>query len=102
MSLNQIEVQRMRLKRLRILQTLDLVRPETCGDLLIVQSLKDDTDLALTITDVQRALDYLSGCGLVDAKKQGNNWLAKITVKGVDYLHGLGEDLAGVARPQEF
>ena len=51
MSLNQLEVQRLRLKRLRVLQTLDLVRPETCGDLLIVQSLKGDADLALTITD---------------------------------------------------
>ncbi|PCI62034.1 MAG: hypothetical protein COB35_04965 [Gammaproteobacteria bacterium] len=101
MSLQKIQAERDKIKRLRVLQTLDLVRPEVASAQLILRSLSEDKDLALTISDIQRALDYLAQrqlINLVDAK----SWMAKILPDGIDYLDGHGNNIAGVARPSDF
>lgn len=94
-----------RLKRLRVLQILDQVRPEQISESLVTSALKNDRDLNLDTVDIRKALDYLQQRDLATLCKGRINsdpWLAKITADGIDYLDGHGDDIAGVARPQEF
>ena len=109
MNLMKLEAQRDRMKRLRILQVLEQVRPEPIGHGMILKVLEDETDLALTSVSVKQALDYLQQRNLVVITSKANStvdglgpWMAKISADGIDYLDGLGDDIAGVARPQEF
>lgn len=103
MSLKNVETQRHRLRRLRILQTLQLNRPNAMGDGLIRQVLKSDIDLAFTQSTIRKGLEYLEGRKLVTIESQdGALWIVKISADGIDYLDGLGDDIDGVARPSEF
>lgn len=103
MSLNDLETQRHRLRRLRILQVLQQNRPDPIGDGLIRRCLRDDTDLGFTESNLRNSLDYLAELGMVSITlRNDERWMAKISVKGVDFLDGLGEKPAGVAHPEEF
>lgn len=103
MSLIDVEAQRNRLRRLRLLQTLSMNRPHPMGDGLIRQALKADIDLAFTQSSIRKGLEYLQGRSLVEFVTQTEDvWVAKITPDGIDYLEGHGADIAGVARPSEF
>lgn len=88
-------VRGVRMLRLRVLQALDLGRPQPMGASLISMALAEDTDLDLSEPAIRRALAYLTEAGL--ARAQGEAWM--ITAEGIDYLGGDGEGVAGVARP---
>lgn len=103
MGLNDLETQRHRLRRLRILQVLQQNRPDPIGDGLIGRCLRDDIDLGFTGPNIRNSLDYLSELGMVTITlRTEERWMAKIAVKGVDFLDGIGEKPAGVAHPEEF
>ncbi|MDF1622511.1 MAG: hypothetical protein P1V33_03455 [Pseudohongiella nitratireducens] len=103
MGLNELESQRHRLRRLRILQTLSQNRPEPVGDGLIAQVLRSDVDLSFTRSNIRNSLDYLSERGLVTITlRTEDRWVAKISADGVDFLDGFGERHHGVAHPDEF
>jgi hypothetical protein len=84
-----------RMLRLRVLQALDLGRPQPMGLSLISIALAEDTDLDLSEPSIRRALAYLADRDL--AAPQGEAW--RIRGDGIDYLAGDGEGIAGVARP---
>ena len=103
MSLLDLETKRKRLQRLRVLQTLNLARPSSMGDGLVKSALIDDVDLDFTHASIRNSFDYLEMRGFVEILQKGKDvWVAKITADGVDYLDGLGKDVEGVARPDEF
>ncbi|GJM12782.1 MAG: hypothetical protein DHS20C12_11850 [Pseudohongiella sp.] len=103
MSLQDLEAQRHRLRRLRILQTLYMGRPNPMGDGLILQALKGDYDLSFSQSIVRNALDYLEDVNLVQLlKRESDLWVAKISSNGIDYLDGLSDPLPGVAQPGDF
>jgi hypothetical protein len=85
-----------RMLRLRVLQALDLGRPQPMGTRLIGLALADDTDLDLSEPSLRRALRYLSERELA-AAAGGEAW--RITSGGIDYLASEGDAVAGVARP---
>ncbi len=103
MGLNDMETQRHRLRRLRILQALSQNRPEPIGDGLIAQVLRGDVDLSFTKTNIRNSLDYLFERGLVIITlRTPDRWMAKISADGVDFLDGLGDRHHGVAHPEDF
>ena len=103
MSLSDLETKRKRLQRLRVLQALNLNRPDPLGDGLIKSLLKDDVDLAFTQGNIRNSIDYLEMRQFVKIlSRRDDVWTVCITADGVDYLDGLGEDVEGVARPSEF
>lgn len=103
MASNELERKRLRLRRLRILQVLQMNRPDPVGDGMLNSVLQDDTDLAFTKPTVRKAVEYLSGRGLVEVlSKENDRWMIKLTPNGIDYVDGFGDDIEGVARPQEF
>lgn len=103
MTIDKIEANRKRLRRLRVLQTLQYGRPEPMGDGLCNTSLKGEVDLGMTVARIRIIFDYLEQRGLlIIVSRDSNAWIAKITADGVDYLDGMGDDLDGVARPDEF
>lgn len=109
MNMMKLQAQRDRMKRLRVLQVLDQVRPQSIGHGMILKVLEDEPDLELTSISVKQALDYLEQRNLVVITSKANPavdgpgpWMAKISADGIDYLDGHGDDIAGVARPQEF
>ncbi|MDX1491287.1 MAG: hypothetical protein R3332_08370 [Pseudohongiellaceae bacterium] len=103
MSLNDLETQRHRLRRLRILQVLSQNRPEPIGDGLVNRCLRHDVDLGFTASNIRKSLDYLEGHKLVEiTMRTEERWMAKISVHGVDFLDGLADEIKGVAHPNEF
>lgn len=103
MSLTDLETQRDRLRRLRILQVLQQNRPEPVGDGLIGRCLREDIDLGFTQSNIRNNIDYLSERGLVAITlRTPERWIAKISANGVDFLDGLGTKIDGVAHPEEF
>lgn len=103
MSLHDLEIQRHRLRRLRILQVLSQNRPDPIGDGLISRCLRHDVDLAFTQTNIRNSLDYLFERKLVTITlRTETRWMAKISADGVDFLDGLGPKIEGVAHPEEF
>lgn len=99
---DNLEVQRHRLRRLRILQQLYNNRPEQMGDGILYQILKGDPELDPTPVGVRRSLDYLADRKFVSITKRGSSWLVKITADGVDYLEGDDPGLPGISHPDEF
>lgn len=100
---SDINKQKIRLQRLRILQVLNMVRPDTLGDGLIRRTLSDELDIAPGIEACRKALDYLEQLGLVKIDTRSEDvWVARILAKGVDFLDGFGDQIAGVAHPDEF
>lgn len=103
MSLNELEIQRHRLRRLRILQVLSQNRPDPIGDGLINRCLRHDVDLGFTASNIRNSLDYLLERGLVIITlRTEERWMAKISANGIDFLDGLGPKIEGVAHPEEF
>jgi len=103
MSLQKMEAERHRLRRLRILQALQMNRPNPMGDGLIGQVLKQDVDLEFTQSSIRKGLEYLEGRGLVTIVSQSDErWVVRISADGIDYLDGHGADIPGVARPSDF
>ncbi|MCW8856389.1 MAG: hypothetical protein OQJ95_03425 [Kangiella sp.] len=92
-----------RLQRLRILQVVSMVRPDTLGDGLIRKALAPELDIVPGIEECRRALDYLDERGLVKVvSRTPEVWFVKVTADGTDFLDGTGPSLAGVAQPDEF
>lgn len=103
MSLIEMETQRHRLRRLRILQVLSQNRPDPIGDGLISRCLRHDVDLNFTQLNIRNSLDYLFERGLVFITlRTAERWMAKISADGVDFLDGIGPKIEGVAHPEEF
>lgn len=103
MSLMELETQRERLRRLRILQVLSQNRPDPIGDGLINRCLRHDVDLSFTQTNIRNSLDYLAERRLVAITlRTDERWMAKISADGSDFLDGLGPKFEGVAHPEEF
>ncbi len=103
MSLNDLETQRTRLRRLRILQVLSQNRPDPIGDGLIHRCLRNDVDLAFMQSNIRNSLDYLAERKLVTITlRTDERWMAKISADGVDFLDGFGPKFEGVAHPEEF
>ena len=103
MSLQQLDLERKRLQRMRVLQTLYNNRPNTTGDGLLRQALKHDIDLGFTHNSIRKSLDYLEQRKLVEITDRTDQaWMAKITADGIDHIDGIGPDVPGVAKPDEF
>ncbi len=103
MSLTDMEAQRKRLSRLRILQVLALNGTEPTGEGLIGKCLRHDEDLGFTAAGIRSHLDYLGELGFVlITLRTEERWVAKLSAKGRDFLDGLAERPAGVAHPDEF
>lgn len=103
MSLNDMETQRHRLRRLRILQVLQQNRPDPIGDGLLGRFVREDTDLGFTQLNIRNSLDYLAELDMVRITlRTEERWMAKIAVKGIDFLEGVGDKPQGVAHPEEF
>ncbi|MBW8034206.1 MAG: hypothetical protein FVQ79_00630 [Planctomycetes bacterium] len=101
--MSNLELQRNRLRRLRVLQILYSDRPEMIGEGMIFQLLRQDADLDPTQDGVRRSLDYLEQRGYVQiTNKDSKIWIAKITADGVDYLEGPDPGVQGMAHPSEF
>jgi hypothetical protein len=92
-----LQAQPHQMLRLRVLQALDLGRPQPLGERLISLALAEDRDLDLSVPSLRRALRYLQECGLA-ILKGSDAWA--ITAPGIDYLSGQGADRPGIARPQ--
>lgn len=110
----------LRMLRLRVMQALDLGRPQPMGTRLISLSLAEDTDIDLSEPSLRRALRYLAERGLVEAGTCGRGgdgarlftpaaacgadddvtW--RITAAGIDYLASDGAAVAGVALPARW
>lgn len=99
MSAESREVTRKKLRRLRILQALQLNYPQPITEKLVAQTLSDESDLHLTTITMRQELDYLHELNLIRKETVDDVWCAKLLPDGVDYLDGLGDDLNGVARP---
>jgi hypothetical protein len=99
MATENREVSRKKLRRLRILQALQLNYPSPVTEKLVSQTLSDESDLHLTTIAMRQELDYLHELNLIRREVEDDVWCAKLLPLGVDYLDGLGYDLNGVARP---
>ncbi|MDD2815417.1 MAG: hypothetical protein PHP00_06715 [Thiotrichaceae bacterium] len=99
MTTENREVSRKKLRRLRILQALQLNYPQPITEKLVSQTLSDESDLHLTTIAMRQELDYLHELSLIRREVEDDVWCAKLLPMGVDYLDGLGDDLNGVARP---
>lgn len=86
---------RVRMLRTRVLQALDWSGRAGAGPQLIGTTLREDTDLDLSLHSITRALAYLTERGRAVA--EGSVW--RITADGLDYLAGEGQDDEGIARP---
>lgn len=99
MAVENREIIRKKLRRLRILQALQLNYPQPITEKLVAQTLSEESDLHLTTITLRQELDYLHELNLLRREVEDDVWCAKLLPLGVDYLDGLGDDLNGVARP---
>lgn len=103
MSLMDLETQRQRLRRLRILQVLSMNGIDPIGEGLILKCLSADEDLAFTADNIRSNLDYLEERRLVHITlRTTDRWIAKLSANGRDFLEGIGPKIEGVAHPEEF
>lgn len=99
----KLELNRSRLRRLRILQQLHMAYPEPLSGQVLLTLLRDDPDLIPNLSRVRRSLQYLHDRNLVELINRDEKlWMARLTPRGVDYLEGPEPGVAGVAHPSEF
>ncbi len=103
MSDNQLLSARRRMLRWRILKTLDASRPVPVGESLLLDVI-NDCDLAVTRTDLIRALQYLAEKGYCKTQQITKNGPAKytesaLTARGIDYVEYAIDADVGIARP---
>lgn len=96
---------RKRMARWRILRILYTGRPYPVGEGLIAEVM-NDADLAMTMTEIRSAIQYLQGKGYVTYKEvrvpgEGTHWEAMLESKGVDFLEYTIEDDPGISRPDQ-
>jgi hypothetical protein len=97
-----IDVQRNRLRRLRLLQFLYEARPERLGEGLLYTLVQRDLDLASTPDLVRESLYYLSQRSTISLATEPPFWSAQITANGIDFLEGEPAPLEGIAHPREY
>jgi hypothetical protein len=83
-------------RRGTVLIKLKQAYPNACSVQYLFDLLKRDyRDCRFNQTNIQQTLAYLAECGLV---KTTPDFQATITVQGLNYLQGLGQDIQGVWR----
>ncbi|MEM7399295.1 MAG: hypothetical protein AAF354_10165 [Pseudomonadota bacterium] len=96
-------LERNRLRRLRILQALMDVYPDSVTDHIILERIKRDPDLEPTLELVRRSLQYLEDSDFVLVTIRRPLWAARAMPKGIDFLErdAPPED-TGVRHPNEL
>src|SRR5579883_1600697 len=87
--------------RWRILKICDAGRPVGVSETIVWRVLAD-VKLGLTTHEVRREMDYLADLGMLEIEKNerdGGEWFAKLTPRGVDVVEYTIEAPAGIARP---
>lgn len=97
-----VESHRNRLRRLRVLQALYNNRPDELGDGILLQILKQDSDLSSDKSSIRQSLDYLAQRQLCTLNIGSSIWIAKITYKGIEYIEGDDPGWDGISHPAEF
>lgn len=96
------EKQRNRMRRLRILQQLEAIAPNSLSEDTLLSVVAQDPDLEPTSNKIKRSLSYLRDLDLIELQSKVQPWSARIKAKGLDYLEGDGTDIQGIAHPEEF
>lgn len=97
------EVERKRLRRLRVLQALQLNYPNPTTERMISAHLLEEDEFGYSKNDIRAELDYLGELGLIRLEREADGqacvvWVAKLMPKGVDFLDGLGPEYDGISR----
>jgi hypothetical protein len=106
MSHKAKELRRKALRRGAVLLQLNNAHPSVMSDMALSEQFRisyPDPDWHMPRMEIKKHVDYLAGHGLVeyssaDGADSGALWMTKITARGMDYLDGIGTELAGVSR----
>jgi len=96
------EVERHRLRRLRLLQTLASAYPDALTDRVLLSFARQDPDLIPTLALIRRSLQYLHDRGLAAIVTREPTWIARALPDGIDYLEGPDPGIEGIRHPSEF
>lgn len=100
--MKNIDIEKKKIARWRILKILNTARPDSIGDDLIFDTLTD-CDLHITKAGMVKEIDFLRTAGLVNLKRCGQDeaWLTHITAEGVNVVEYSVSCPAGINRPKQ-